>query len=155
VTWSDAANNELNATPLQTLTCPSAPAGRNTSTRAQTDYSAINIKHNAADDYSDYNNQQSRYDNSGVLLIVTLAAPGPYTGNRITDILDGSSNTIMVAECAGREQRWLNGRLDTTFTAGNWSGPWANPNNELLIRGFDLTSGALGWPIGNPVPPCA
>jgi prepilin-type processing-associated H-X9-DG protein len=155
VHWSDPMNNGVNGTHLKTMTCPSAPGGRDSADRAQTDYSAINIKHNAADDYSDYNNQQSRYDNSGVLMIVSVPAPAPVKGNRLTDITDGTSNTIMVAECAGREQHWLNGRLDESFSAGNWSGPWANPNNEMLIRGFDQATNSLGWPIGNPIPPCA
>jgi prepilin-type N-terminal cleavage/methylation domain-containing protein/prepilin-type processing-associated H-X9-DG protein len=155
VHWSDPTNNAINAIPLKIFTCPSAPGGRDTTDRAMTDYSAINIKNNTADDYSDYNNQVARYDNSGVLMIVSVAVPTPFKGNRTTDILDGSSNTIIVAECAGREQHWLNGHQDVTFTAGNWSAPWANPNNELLIRGFNLATNSLGWPIGDPNPPCA
>src|SRR5262249_23185431 len=77
-------------------------------------------------------------------------------GVRIGDITDGTSNTMMVAECAGREQHWLNGQLDTTlFTTGNWTGRWINPNNHLEVRGFDLTTSMQGWLVGNANPPCA
>jgi prepilin-type N-terminal cleavage/methylation domain-containing protein/prepilin-type processing-associated H-X9-DG protein len=156
LTWKDPLNNAVAATPLKTVTCPAAPGGRNTVDRAQTDYSAINIISNSADNYSDYGNQTGRYNNSGVLPTINLTAGGGNVGgNHITDISDGTSNTILMAECAGREQHWLNGHIDTTFTAGNWSGPWANPNNELQVRGFDLATNSQGWPINNPNPPCA
>jgi prepilin-type N-terminal cleavage/methylation domain-containing protein/prepilin-type processing-associated H-X9-DG protein len=154
--WKDPKNNQAAGTPLPTMSCPSAPTGRNTTDRAMTDYSAINIISNSADNYSDYNNQTVLYNNSGVLPTLNLSASGGSpTGNRISDILDGASNTMMVAECAGREQHWLNGSMDTTFTTGNWSGPWANPNNELQIRGFKTATNTLGWPAKDPDPPCA
>jgi prepilin-type N-terminal cleavage/methylation domain-containing protein/prepilin-type processing-associated H-X9-DG protein len=168
--WSDNpvnSNDLLAANPIKILTCPSASNTRNTATRAQTDYSSINIVPNAADDYSDYAYQVALYNESGVLPTVTFnfpwgtmpdtgVAPSPVLGNRLTDIMDGTSKTIMVAECAGREEHWLNGRRDATFTAGNWSGPWANPNNNLQIRGFNLATNSLGWPKAPPqAPPCA
>jgi prepilin-type N-terminal cleavage/methylation domain-containing protein/prepilin-type processing-associated H-X9-DG protein len=156
LTWKDPLNNAVAATPLKTVTCPAAPGGRNTVDRAQTDYSAINIISNSADNYSDYGNQAGRYNNSGVLPTINLtAAGGNIGGSHITDIVDGTSNTILMAECAGREQHWLNGHIDTTFTAGNWSGPWANPNNELQVRGFNLATSTQGWPLNSATPPCA
>ena len=154
--WKDVENEPVAGTHLKTMTCPSAPTGRDTTNRAMTDYSGIDIISNSADDYSDYNFQSDRYNNSGVLPTVNVSAlAGTIGGNRIGQITDGTSQTILVAECAGREQHWLNGHLDTTFTDGNWSGPWANPNNELHIRGFNLATNSQGWPIGSPTPPCA
>jgi len=156
LTWKDPVNNAVAATPLKAVTCPAAPGGRNTLDRAQTDYSAINILSNSTDNFADYSYQTGRYNNSGVLPTINLTAGASNVGgNRLTDIVDGTSNTIMMAECAGREQHWLNGRLDTSFTAGNWSGPWVNPNNELQIRGFNLATNSLGWPIASATPPCA
>jgi prepilin-type processing-associated H-X9-DG protein len=88
--------------------------------------------------------------------VVLTALGDPINGNRISDLSDGASNTIMVAECGGREQRWLNGHQDSTvFTTGNWSGPWANPNNALQVRGYNVANNTQGWPRGSPSPPCA
>jgi prepilin-type processing-associated H-X9-DG protein len=157
--YKDAANVPVGLLHLPVLTCPSAPAGRDFDSGAMTDYSATNIfiTSGTMDNYSDYNNNQSAYHNSGVLKVVTPPTlAGNTKGNRVTDISDGTSNTMMVAECAGREQHWLNGALDlTVFTTGNWTGRWINPNNHMEVRGFDLATATQGWPQANPSPPCA
>jgi prepilin-type N-terminal cleavage/methylation domain-containing protein/prepilin-type processing-associated H-X9-DG protein len=156
--YKDPVNVPVGVQHLSVLTCPSAPQGRDFTSGAMTDYSSTNIfiTGGVTDNYSDYNNQ-SVYHNSGVLLVVTppiLSAN--VNGNRIADITDGTSNTLMVAECAGREQHWLNGKMDATlFTTGNWTGRWINPNNHMEIRGFDLTTNTQGWLPGKATPPCA
>jgi prepilin-type N-terminal cleavage/methylation domain-containing protein/prepilin-type processing-associated H-X9-DG protein len=159
IPYSKAPNVSVGVTHLNVVTCPSAPDGRDLASGAMTDYSAANIfiTGGVMDNYSDYNNNQALYHNSGVLRVLTPATlAGSSRGNRMADITDGTSNTIMVAECAGREQHWLNGRLDDPPSfAGNWTGRWINPNNHLEVRGFDLTTKTQGWPRANPNPPCA
>jgi prepilin-type N-terminal cleavage/methylation domain-containing protein/prepilin-type processing-associated H-X9-DG protein len=50
-------------------------------------------------------------------------------------ITDGSSNTMMLAECAGRNRRYIMGREDPTQT---WTaGPWANPGSRINVGGCD------------------
>src|SRR5262245_4988233 len=47
-------------------------------------------------------------------------------------ITDGTSNTMLLAECAGRNRRFHMGKEVT----GTWTaGPWANPNSRLQIGG--------------------
>ena len=69
----------------------------------------------------------------------------------LVTITDGTSNTMMLAECAGRNRRFIMGREDSSQT---WTaGPWANPNSRLNIGGFDTR-----WQPGQPEPqtgPCA
>ena len=68
----------------------------------------------------------------------------------IHSITDGTSNTMMLAECAGRNRRFIMGREDPTQT---WvGGPWANPGSRISISGFDPS-----WQPGQPLPvagPC-
>jgi prepilin-type processing-associated H-X9-DG protein len=62
----------------------------------------------------------------GVLGLVNFMA-------RHADIRDGTSNTIMIAECAGRDELWQNGRL--VSPSAPLAGPWAIPLNGLAIKG--------------------
>src|SRR5262249_3144564 len=117
--YKDAVNVPVGVVHLNGLTCPAAPADRDFASGALTDYSATNIftTGGITDNYADFNNNQALYHNSGVLRVVQPATlAGDSRGSRMGEITDGTSNTLMVAECAGREQHWLNGRLDTTFT---------------------------------------
>ncbi|SRR5579871_6419335 len=140
----------INAQRISILRCPSAPTKRGETTRSMTDYSATNLLYDShVGDFPEYNSRD-QYNNGGVLLQATLADP---TGNRIADILDGASNTIMVAECAGRNQHWINGQLDSNSIQGPVSGPggaWA-ANNEIRVRGYDVANRALGVVAD---PPC-
>lgn len=53
----------------------------------------------------------------------------------LLSVSDGTSNTMMLAECAGRNRRFVMGKEDPTAT---WTaGPWANPGSRLNIGGFN------------------
>jgi prepilin-type N-terminal cleavage/methylation domain-containing protein/prepilin-type processing-associated H-X9-DG protein len=65
----------------------------------------------------------------------------------LLSVTDGTSNTMVLAECAGRNRRFIMGKEDPTQT---WTaGPWANPNSRLQIGGFDPANPDSG------VGPCA
>jgi prepilin-type processing-associated H-X9-DG protein len=72
----------------------------------------------------------------------------PTSGQRtFADITDGSSNTMVLAECAGRNRRFIMGKEDPSQS---WSaGPWANPNSRIKIGGFNPASPS------DPTGPCA
>jgi prepilin-type N-terminal cleavage/methylation domain-containing protein/prepilin-type processing-associated H-X9-DG protein len=169
--YADPSNIAAGLTHLSVLTCPSAPSNRDSTTGAMTDYSASAIYMSmalaATQNFAvPYANDMTLFNNSGVLLRVAptsisggTTGSGNTTGNRISDINDGTSNTIAVAECAGRPQSWVSGRLDSAGTfinsGGSHQGRWIDPNNWLEIFGFDVTAHTQGWPAGNPTSPCA
>jgi prepilin-type N-terminal cleavage/methylation domain-containing protein/prepilin-type processing-associated H-X9-DG protein len=148
----------LASTKLAIMTCPSAPSKRNTGTEAMTDYASTNMW-----DYTSVGllpgfASVGQYSNGGVLLQATPATSGTdTTGNRVADILDGTSNTIMVAESAGRPQVWANGTLTDgmSFTNINIDGGWAagataaptgggGAGSEIVVQGYDPQKKARG-----------
>jgi prepilin-type N-terminal cleavage/methylation domain-containing protein/prepilin-type processing-associated H-X9-DG protein len=71
---------------------------------------------------------------------------------RITDITDGSSNTLVLAECAGRNQLWVMGKFVSANSPG---GAWANPGAvNLAVRGYN-PAGTAQPPENNRPGPCA
>jgi prepilin-type N-terminal cleavage/methylation domain-containing protein len=59
---------------------------------------------------------------------------------RFADIIDGASNTIMLAEDAGRQQVWANGQMVQPNAPGQvgWTlnAAWADYNTYIQVRGF-------------------
>jgi prepilin-type N-terminal cleavage/methylation domain-containing protein len=62
---------------------------------------------------------------------------------RFADIIDGASNTIMIAEDAGRQQVWANGQMVQPNNPPPPSSPgwtlaaaWADYNTAIQVRGF-------------------
>jgi prepilin-type processing-associated H-X9-DG protein len=152
VTWNANPNLPANQQQLAVLRCPSAPSKRNEpASGSSTDYSATNLRQHA--DLVEYGNNLQLYVNGGVLNQVNVGATGGDTrGNKLSELYDGASNTIMVAECGGRPNVWVNGKI----TGNTVAGQWANPGNELDVQGADPTTGKRGGeaPV-DPYPPCA
>jgi prepilin-type processing-associated H-X9-DG protein len=70
---------------------------------------------------------------------------GPYSWEhglvRLSDMLDGTSNTFLVGETAGSHQRYLKNKQalqpNTPGTAGwNLNAAWADKNTYIRVRGF-------------------
>jgi prepilin-type N-terminal cleavage/methylation domain-containing protein/prepilin-type processing-associated H-X9-DG protein len=142
--WFDPPNQPVVNTPLTVWQCPSAPANR------VMDGSLDTVKPPPAERF---NGTAACGDYAGMgavdpglvrdRLIDPPGGPtderGHYEGvfpinstRRVADILDGTSNTILIAECAGRPQLWQGRRQ----VANVWltGGPWAS-RNLLWCRG--------------------
>jgi prepilin-type N-terminal cleavage/methylation domain-containing protein len=55
------------------------------------------------------------------------------------DIHDGASNTLVISECAGRPDRYINGKLTSPDIATD--GGWADRDNEYITHGASATDG--------------
>jgi prepilin-type N-terminal cleavage/methylation domain-containing protein len=64
---------------------------------------------------------------------------GAVVGPKITNITDGTSNTILAAEDAGRIVKYVNGGGGTGSTSKGTAGAWADYNSNFFIDGSSAT----------------
>jgi prepilin-type processing-associated H-X9-DG protein len=131
-------NQSLSDLPIKVFECPSAPNQNRLYTAAST-YSfpgVPSIWTALAADYCPVANvSQALQTTAGIIPTSATMYVGPLNLNVISKILsitDGTSNTILIAEAAGRPQVWQAGQLGTTDLGtptkiGNDLGTAANP----------------------------
>jgi prepilin-type N-terminal cleavage/methylation domain-containing protein/prepilin-type processing-associated H-X9-DG protein len=171
INWDAGANMNTPGSPVRqhvkTYICPSAPnpMARNiTDNRGPTDYAATTER-------TWPNSFVSTTPGGGQAQFVSASDPyyiGMLPHDKVTNgaedrsrrtllaVSDGTSNTMMAAECAGRNRRMVMGQEDTvqTWTAG----PWANADSRINLGGFNPASYVPGQLITNPgttTGPCA
>ena len=163
--WDEGANQTANGpirTSIATFLCPSAPDDRGT-VRGCLDYPATTER--------TWPNAFVSTGPAGEAQYVSTADPyfiGILPHDKVTNgvedksrrtllsVRDGTTNTMLLAECAGRNRRYVMGREDAaqTWTAG----PWANPASRISVGGFNPASYTYGTPIPTPgatTGPCA
>jgi prepilin-type N-terminal cleavage/methylation domain-containing protein/prepilin-type processing-associated H-X9-DG protein len=129
VNWDNKINdiNGPNEVHFKVHYCPSAPGyldRSGTNGRGISDYSAINQISRP----NPYINPLPPADPSYIGVL------GLNISRNLLDVTDGTSSTLLLAECAGRNQLWEMGQEVAT---GGDTGAWANPGNAIVIRGFD------------------
>jgi len=132
--WRDPLNATLVATPLAVFRCPSAPQNP-----FDTSVTFNGVVVNAAvGDYGPNNAINTsqlaplglvdNVGNSQGILVVNLLC-------RIGQITDGTSNTMLIAEDAGRPQLWRVGKLVSGTVSG---AAWAGRDSEYITHGFTI-----------------
>lgn len=146
--WSSLKNRPAVSVQLSVYTCPSTPG---TDRR-----DPVWVKGAAAGDYGSVNEIKKKFYTS----VAGLADPGDNarsgvlakgTSNRFRDILDGTSNTILLAEAAGQPAVWTSkGQMTAamfalynddkvTSSGGNFNAHdgtgWADPDCGFSING--------------------
>ncbi|HYT95373.1 MAG TPA: DUF1559 domain-containing protein [Gemmataceae bacterium] len=145
VDWWRPPNRQIVATQLSIMQCPASPIQNRTQDKPET---TPPNKTGACGDYFvptgvhlDINNalppgqQFSAADLRGVIAWYDAATN---RSNRLGDVKDGTSNTIMIGECAGREDVWRRGvRYPVDFTSSPrvraQAGAWASTGNPYTI----------------------
>lgn len=157
IDW-DAGSNTAAGGPIRvtipTFLCPSAPQDGRHATRGVLDYAATTERtwpnpFVSAAQAPFVSASDPQY--IGVLGHTKVTNGVQERARRtIASITDGTTNTFLLAECAGRNRRFILGREDTTQT---WTaGPWAHPDSRINISGFDPN-----WKPGQALPangPC-
>lgn len=158
--WYDPVNRASSASQIPIYTCPSNPRNPFTldTTQLQTsDRSAVASGSDWFPAVTDYMAVNRTTQNQTVWDTVTAANPafpgsdsvlGMMASNRFTkfaSVTDGLSNTIMVAEAAGRPSRYEMGKMLEQYAAspfgnptGYINGPWAYPGNVIAVDGASV-----------------
>ena len=149
------ANRQIAAMQLAMMNCPSTPTGF----RMELKPNSPETKAGACGDYftptgvhTDINNSlpaasafSSTSDLRGVIAIYNATTN---VQNRISDVTDGTSNSIMLGECAGREDVWRKRTMTALdYGSGNTrarGGAWATNDNVYTIGTQTTTSYGSG-----------
>ncbi|MCI0702921.1 MAG: DUF1559 domain-containing protein [Planctomycetia bacterium] len=153
LSWNEGSNTAVGGpirVTIKTFLCPSAPEGGRHANRGALDYAATTERFGNNPFWSAYIRPfvaQSDPYYIGVLGHDKVTNGQADKARRtLVSVTDGTSNTMMLAECAGRNRRFIMGREDPTRTWTN--GPWAHPGSRINISGFDPN-----WRPPSPLPP--
>ncbi len=144
VAWNNQANQPVVTTPLAVMQCPSTPALNRfdnlggSRTAAAGDYAAV---------ASVASSLAARKDLLPVRPASLLGVPSKDEAVRLTDVRDGSSNTVMITEDAGRPVHYLHSGMgpansdpgggNVAVTNGRVLGAgWADPTADIPLHGF-------------------
>jgi prepilin-type N-terminal cleavage/methylation domain-containing protein len=145
-TWAATVNGSRNRAagqvPMKVFVCPANPGANRMPLIADPEVSGGSFR--AAP--TDYTVAEGFYYSVNPRNWVegTIRSISEIGKRRITDVTDGTSNTLIIFENADVPNLWINGKLVTdntniviTYQHSN-NGTWCNPNNNNL-RGWDAT----------------
>jgi prepilin-type N-terminal cleavage/methylation domain-containing protein/prepilin-type processing-associated H-X9-DG protein len=141
--WRDPVNAPVVRTPISIFQCPSTPNPQRLDTFSQSPFTGIVA---APSDYAPNNGA-----NSALVALGLIQQVGSYQGvmrHNVTaamaDIHDGTSNTMLIAEDAGRPNRWL---AKGPLNGGRYSGGgWGDREAEYITHGYSADGATTPGP---------
>ena len=136
IKWNTGTNAGTSRNSFKLFKCPSAPSDRIVPA------ALVSVGNYGSGDYGSVNAIRRRfYTANGLTFPLAGTAPGDELQGalkRVTDtsllaITDGTSNTIMVGEDAGRPNIYLNGNAQNITTGDGWG--WADPDCGFSVDG--------------------
>jgi prepilin-type processing-associated H-X9-DG protein len=135
--WTGASTGP-NQTVIPLLLCPSSPPDRTVANgRGPTDYAATS-------QFASPNPFVTVYGAPGKLPPSDPTWSGILGLNvrrKVTQVTDGTSNTMLLAEDAGQNQWWILGKRysekPANYAVGGEAGAWCNPGTHLSIAGVN------------------
>lgn len=144
INWNDPLNQPAYQSRIKTFLCPSSPQPRN-------DTFGV-IVNAAVSDYQAMNNVEITGSSAYTLGLIPFTITDPTRNgilnnnnlSKVGEIIDGTSNTLLYVEDAGRPKRWRAGPVDSgTTTSG---GAWADNNGQFSFHGSTADGMSLGGP---------
>jgi prepilin-type N-terminal cleavage/methylation domain-containing protein len=123
------------SSPVKLFICPSTPGGLNRSVTKTVRGTTVTA---ASCDYGPNNGYSTALESAG-LVDVSANTNGVLQVNQtwsIPEIRDGTSNTSVITEDAGRPDRWQGGKQTASGTQTD--GSWADRANEYITHGFTI-----------------
>ncbi|GAA4420362.1 DUF1559 domain-containing protein [Bremerella cremea] len=152
--FDDIVNRQAVKTQIQSYLCPSAPG----SDRQTPLYAGWNVSWTTDVSSLDPDVVGAPTDYQGVRGIHMLDSSGAHTdvpgrdvgilretgATKFAEITDGTSNTLLLFEMAGKPTNWHNGQQQETTNAQNYGhGPWSG-NNGVMIYNWAADGSAKG-----------
>ncbi len=154
--WYETQNRPAATVRIATFLCPSSPGLKDVNTAnlgatdrttfatggnwnpAITDYMAVNRANRVAAVWNAITASNPIYPGDDAIRGVL----GSNVYTRIGAITDGLTNTLMLAEAAGRPSRYTFGMMNEQYaggTAAYMNGPWAHSGNDIAVDGSAIT----------------
>lgn len=146
--WWDSSNVPVVSRSLPVYVCPSTPSSNRFDPVWGPKLAGF-APGSAAGDYGSMNEIKKAYytgngipDLSGTAAVQSVLAKPPYTA-KIRDVVDGTSNSIMVVETAGKPDAWVFGKL---MTAAGYTGSDSKAQAKITqSSGVNYNHDGTGW----------
>ena len=149
--WDSVNNRVLTSIPVPIGVCPSSPNPDRLDTNPDAGWAAA-TDIVAIGDYGSFYGVHNTFvaNNPTLTLSTNLEGILTKTGTvSVADVTDGTSNTIFVAESAGRPFLYRNGvKVNANYkSSGVNGGGWARPASDLQLIGSSKDGTAIGGPV--------